>query len=448
MNLFQTIWTALTTENELLINIISVPIMFIEIYTIMLVYLALLNIKCTKQQKLQFVIILSIFGIINRFIIPTPYNVFINFLAIFLALHFIFKASILKSIACLFVPLIISAIIESILTKGYSYILHIDYNTLASIPLHRVISALIVYGCLFIVSFLLKSFRVNFSKLQVMDKKKKLLLVSNILFGIVLIGLQLYMITAYVSNLPFFITFLSLVTLIVYFSISLYTIFTTSQLEETSMKLEEEKLYNKTLQILHDNIRAFKHDFFNIVQGIGGYVGKEDMEGLKEYYAKLLEDCQQTNNLTALSPELVNNPAIYNILATKYHDADELGIKINLEVFMDLNELNINSYELTRILGILINNAIEASKECEEKVINISFRKDKRKHMQIISIENTYMDKDIDTEKIYEKGYSTKEGNTGIGLWEVRQILKKHNNLNLFTTKNDQYFSQQFEIYY
>ena len=38
----------------------------------------------------------------------------------------------------------------------------------------------------------------------------------------------------------------------------------------------------------------------------------------------------------------------------------------------------------------------------------------------------------IHTEKIFEKGYSTKEGNTGLGLWEVRQILKKNNNLNLF----------------
>ena len=49
---------------------------------------------------------------------------------------------------------------------------------------------------------------------------------------------------------------------------------------------------------------------------------------------------------------------------------------------------------------------------------------------------------------IYKKGYSTKEGNTGLGLWEVRQILKKNNNLNLYTTKNSEYFSQQLEIYY
>ena len=300
----------------------------------------------------------------------------------------------------------------------------------------------------YIIYLLFKYFKLAIPKFEILDRKKKILLALNIIFGIVLIGTQVYMITFYVSNIPFIITLVSILSLIVYFSFSMYSIFTASELETTSMKLEEAQLYNKTLQILHDNIRAFKHDFWNIVQGIGGYVGKDDMEGLKSYYAKLVEDCQQVNNLTALSPSVVNNPAIYNILANKYHMADELGIKINLEVFMDLNELNINSYELTRILGILMNNAIEASKECENKIINVTFRKDKKKNIQLIVVENTYMDKNIDTEKIYEKGYSTKEGNTGLGLWEVRQILKKHNNLNLFTSKTEEFFSQQFEIYY
>ena len=67
-----------------------------------------------------------------------------------------------------------------------------------------------------------------------------------------------------------------------------------------------------------------------------------------------------------------------------------------------------------------------------------------------MKIENTYLNKDIDTERIFEKNYSTKSSktNSGLGLWEVRQILKRNNNLNLFTTKNDEFFIQQFEIYY
>ena len=181
---------------------------------------------------------------------------------------------------------------------------------------------------------------------------------------------------------------------------------------------------------------------------MNGYIENNDMEGLKKYHSQLLEDIKQTNNLTTLSPKVVNNPAVYNVLANKYYKADNLGIKINLEVFLDLNELHMKIYEFTRILGILMDNAIEASKDCEKKIINVTIRKDNRKHMELLIIENTYNNKDVDTERIYEKGFSTKEGNTGLGLWEIRQILKKNNNLNLYTTKNDEYFSQQFEIYY
>ena len=49
--------------------------------------------------------------------------------------------------------------------------------------------------------------------------------------------------------------------------------------------------------------------------------------------------------------------------------------------------------------------------------------------------------------QIFDKGYSSKANNTGLGLWEVKQILKRNNNLNLYTTKDEKFFKQQLEIY-
>ena len=104
-------------------------------------------------------------------------------------------------------------------------------------------------------------------------------------------------------------------------------------------------------------------------------------------------------------------------------------------------------YDFTRILGILLDNAIDAAKECEKKIINVTFRKEMSNDMIIVKIQNTYANKDVDTEKIYNKGSTSKENHSGLGLWKVRQILMHNNNLNLFTTKDDEFFSQQFEIY-
>ena len=81
---------------------------------------------------------------------------------------------------------------------------------------------------------------------------------------------------------------------------------------------------------------------------------------------------------------------------------------MNFEVFLDLTTLNIKTYDLSRILGILLDNAIEASNKCEEKIINIIIRKDNKSHRQLFVIENTYFDKNIDTDRIFEKGYTSK----------------------------------------
>lgn len=115
---------------------------------------------------------------------------------------------------------------------------------------------------------------------------------------------------------------------------------------------------------------------------------------------------------------------------------------------LDLSTLKMKIYEFARILGILLDNAIEASEQCNEKIINITFRDDSKNYRQLIIIENTYHNKEVDTEKIFEKGVSEKENHTGLGLWEVRKLVKKNNNINLYTTKTEKFFKQQLEIYY
>ena len=268
-----------------------------------------------------------------------------------------------------------------------------------------------------------------------MKRNNNLILLINFIVGILVIAVQSYILGVYSNILSIKIILSSILTLLIYFIISLYSLSRTTKLEITTEKLEEEKLYNQTLTLLYDNIRGFKHDFNNIVQGIGGYISTNNMAGLKEYYSEVLEDCQRVNNLSLLSPEIINNPAIYSLLTAKYHAALEAEIKMNLEIFMDLSTINMKIYELTKILGILIDNAIEASKQCEEKEITITIRKDNKKNKQLFIIENTYANKDVNINEIFEKGKTSKttedSKNHGLGLWEVRQIVKKNKNLDL-----------------
>lgn len=450
MEIFQTIWTALTTPNELLAKIMLIPLAFLEAFVSMLFFTTVLNIQTSKKQKINYVLCLGTLTNFINLIIP---NSFIKFLLntilwpIFVIVFL--KTSILKGILSEVFALILSLCLELLVTNFLQIVFNVKHETIIATPLLRCSFALLINIITFILAITIKRFKLTLKIFDGISEKTKKLLVCNAVLLVLIIISQFYLIAFYNNILPIYITFISIIGLLAYFALSIYSILNIFKLEITSRDLKQSQLYNKTLTVLHDNIRAFKHDFHNIVHALGGYIDTEDIEGLKKYYQQLLNDCQCTNNLTGLSPSTINNPAIYNVLASKYHKADELGIKINLEVFLDLNEIenHMKIYEFARILGILFDNAIEATKECDKKLINLTIRKDLNKNRLLLIVENTYKNKDVDTEKIYEKGFSTKPGNSGLGLWKVRQILIRNNNLNLFTTKNDEYFKQQLEIY-
>ncbi len=451
MEIFQTIWTALTTPNEILVDLFCFPLYFVEATVNMLLFVALLKLNPSRKSKVIYVILISLIGFVSKTFIPNPYAIFLNIFSAIILIHYIMKINFIYSIIAVLVPNILNIILELFWFRFYQVTLNLSQEQLLKVPLYRALSISIIYVCTYLVYKIIKYLRFNI-KLEHIDKKSKSLFTINALLAIITICTQLYLITFYTDNMSIGITIVSIVSLIAYFFISLYNLLNTTKLATTSQSLEEAQLYNKTLVLLHDSMRGFKHDFNNIVQGIGGYIDTNNMEGLKKYYSQLLKDCNRVNNLTALNPNVVNNPAIYNIMATKYHKADGIGVEINLGVFLDLNEIEkyMKIYEFTRILGILMDNAIEAASECEEKIIHVSFRKEENRNRIVMLIENTYKNKDINVDKIFEKDFSTKSKNTnsGLGLWEVRQILKKNNNLNLYTTKNDEFFVQQFEIYY
>lgn len=219
---------------------------------------------------------------------------------------------------------------------------------------------------------------------------------------------------------------------------------TVSKIEEDKKCLEEK---NRNLLEVTDNMRCFKHDFNNIIQAIDGYIYLDDMKSLQVYFKSLLDECNHIKVVDSINCKVIENPAICGVLLNKYRLAEENNIEMNIDLLASLKELNEKSYVVSRMLGILLDNAIEATKECEEKLINFEVIKDIRKNKLVITIENTYQNKDVDTTKIFEKNYTTKKGNTGLGLWKIQDILRKDNSLELFTTKDAKMFKQKLEIY-
>ena len=448
MNILNNLWLAISTPNEELIRIICVFLLFIEAPLSFSLINNVFNLSCTKKQKYLYISVTACIAAIATLFISWPFNIILNYITAFLILYFVIKLSFIKSFIATIFPSIVFNLIGYLLANPYLDLLKITYEENNTIAIYRIPFALLTYSIVLIFNLIIKYRKFTINILEDFDKKSKSIIIFNFIFGFICIFLQGILSVKYIDILPIEFTFFNFICLLIYFVLSFFSLAKVMSLSTTTKKLESAEEYNKTLHILHDNVRGFKHDFDNIVTTIGGYIKTNDMEGLEKYYSQLQEDCSKVNNLYILNPDIINNPGIYNLLTTKYSEAEENGIKVNLTFLLDLNELHMKIYEFARILGILLDNAIDAASECDEKVLNIFFRNEARNNRNIILIENTYKDKDVDLNQIFNKGITGKENHTGLGLWEIRQILKKNNNVNLYTNKNEKYFTQQLEIYY
>lgn len=447
MDLWGNIWTALSTPNEGVLNAILAPLSLIESALVLYFFIYILNINATRKQKIIYIILSSIVSIISLYLIPPPFNSFINYIVLIVIINRIFKLNILRSIFAIVIPTIIYALICTLVLNPFVKIANIEYAVGQYIPLYRLSYLLVCYIISVLLILIIKYKNIYIKVFEGLDKKSKTIFIINLALGILVLGIQLIITIYYTNTLPVIISFLSFVSLLAFFIVSIYSLTRVNKLYLTTRQLQNAEEYNKTLQILHDNIRGFKHDYDNTVAAIGGYIKTNDLDGLKQYYSQLEDECLKVNRLYMLNPNIINNPGIYSLLTTKYNEAEELNIKMNITVLWDLSKINMKIYEFTKIFGILIDNAIDAAKESEEKIINVTFKDDEKNNMQYLKIENSYKDKNVDLDAIFEKGKTSKENHTGLGLWEIRKILKANNNLNLHTTKDDKYFSQQFEIY-
>lgn len=449
MEFLNNIWTAISTPNELLIKICLVFFtIFIEAPLSFSLINNVFNITSSKKQKYIYVVSTAFIAIIAVFFLEWPFNIALNYISAFIIIYFVLKMNIIKTIIASLFPSIVFNLVGNLIFNPYLHILNLTYEQATNTLIYRLPFALIMYLIVFLFNLVLKYKNISINIMDNFDHKNKSMITLNFIFGFFSILIQTIITVNYIDILPIQFTFFNFICLLIYYCLSFYSLAKLTKLVITTQKLESAEEYNKTLHILHDSVRGFKHDFDNIVTTIGGYIKTNDMKGLEKYYSQLEEDCEKVNNLYILNPDIINNPGIYNLLTTKYGEAVRKGIKVNLTFLLDLNNLHMKIYEFARMLGILLDNAIDAAYESDEKVLNIVFRNDSKNNRNIILIENTYKDKNVNIDEIFNKGITGKENHTGLGLWEVKQILKKNNNINLYTNKNDTYFSQQLEIYY
>ena len=205
-------------------------------------------------------------------------------------------------------------------------------------------------------------------------------------------------------------------------------------------------IYLDNLTSTVDSLKIIKHDYDNILQIMYGYIATKQYDALDSYLKHVVLESRNICYDSKLEPSLVNQPAIYGILSCKYCKAINKNIDFNINIDTSINDISFNFAELSRILGILLDNAIEASEKTKAKILNISFEDDKENNAKLIKISNSVKDDNIDVDKIFEKGVSSKRIKSGLGLWEVKRLVDSKKNSEIYTTVNNNMFSQELII--
>lgn len=416
------------------------------------IFIKLFSIKTTKKQNVKIIVIETILRTLTAAIVPVPYYRTINVIWEIILYKKTLKQNIEKCILGVVINSITILCVEAVFSKlfciGFDNI-NVYKEGLDNIK-YKFCVIMSIFVCRLILCYIISKHNIKIRINDNLSKKGKNTVIIISIIGESLVFFNTIEMTMYISDFPFSIFVLDLVSLVVFFYMSVKDFIALTKLQEQDTKINNLEAYNKTLSIMYDSIRGFRHDYSNTIQALNGYAEMENIEGIKNMCKSMLQECKDVNNMGILDPNIIKNPGVYSILTTKYFLAEENNIKMNIEVMINLDNLEVSNYQLCKILAILLDNAIEAAKECEEKIINVKFIKDFRANRKLIIIENSYNEIDIDIDKIFTKGYTSKKDGQkqhGLGLWTVRKILCKSNNLNLFTTKRNELFCQQLEIY-
>lgn len=189
---------------------------------------------------------------------------------------------------------------------------------------------------------------------------------------------------------------------------------------------EQEKLaeYTEQLESHYQEMRRFKHDYVNLLATMNGFIQDNDMAQLKDYFEEHIapgSNLLLTNDAIIARLSNIKVLEIKGLLYTKLIQAMNLNLRISLELTDEITAINMDLLILSRVLGIYLDNAIEAASVTDEHFLGIALV---RKDLQIIfHIENSAPSPEFPLERLNTPGVTTKENHGGLGLSIAGELL-------------------------
>lgn len=202
--------------------------------------------------------------------------------------------------------------------------------------------------------------------------------------------------------------------------------------------------YSKSNELLLVDYRKQVHENKNRLLIIKSML-KDKNKNVEKYIDSLIDDAKNMKNTWICILNPIPIPGMKNFINYKLTQMQELGAEIELTVSDDLANVNISKMsmathnDLYTVLGVILDNMIDALKCEKEKLVSIQVYIDDNK---IYCEFANYFTGKIDLEKLYVIGYTTKGEMRGIGLPLVNDITKRNKKISIEPKIVENFFVQ------
>lgn len=308
-----------------------------------------------------------------------------------------------------------------------------------------------------IVFFLISLFRYNFSHLKIknLDRKTKFILITaDILM------LAYFILPSYINysdkvswdrmldykelwTAVYFLLFICFVNLL---DRRLLQELQEKVVLQKEIQLQNLSNYSQQVEGLYQEIRSFRHDYANILSSLKIGIDQKDINLVSQVYDSVLKNSGEKlkgKRFDVAHLRNINDLALKSLLLSKLSEAQNLSVPVSLEIGEQFYIKNMEQIDFLTITSILLDNAIESA---AEGGIAVCFLEDTEWNKLVMIVKNSTLEREIELRDIFKRDNSSKGEGRGIGLANVRRILKSYPNVCLKTTSKNYVFTQILEI--
>jgi len=194
------------------------------------------------------------------------------------------------------------------------------------------------------------------------------------------------------------------------------------------------------------DIKSFRHDYMNILMSLDEYVKESGNAELKKFfYEKILitggglykNAAFELQNLSKIL-----NKEIKSILLVKLEKMLAEDVQVEFEANVEIDDVPIDTIVMVRIIGILLDNAIEEVMHLEKESREIHIALIKEGADTIFCVSNSCRENEYILTDLTKKNFTTKGKGRGFGLNNLAGFASKYDNLFIETKYNNKRFTQ------